>query len=80
MDRKIVICQLVQTPNVVMENSSILIFSMEYAMYSFTENMENKVNRKEMVQTRKAEYEMRPRNSTYWYWSVTRGKTECKLV
>jgi hypothetical protein len=80
MDRKIVICQLVHIPDGVMENSSILIFRMEHVMNSFTENMENKINRKEMVQIRKAEYGMRPRNTIYWYWSVTRGKTECKLV
>jgi hypothetical protein len=39
----------VHTPDGVMENSSIFIFNMEHAMNSITENIENKINKKEMV-------------------------------
>jgi hypothetical protein len=41
--------------------------------------MEVETNRKEMVLSRKADYEMRPRNTIYWYWSVTGNTTEHKL-
>jgi hypothetical protein len=57
----------------------MLIFSLECTKSFFTKNMEVETNRKEMVLSRKADYEMRPRNTIYWYWSVTGNKTEQKL-